>query len=79
MRNFKVRKVIKALRAVGCVPVRTRGSHQSWRTPGGAGLVIVVNHLGASVSRTVLSSVRRVLRAEGLTLDNGSGTEGGQR
>jgi predicted RNA binding protein YcfA (HicA-like mRNA interferase family) len=69
-RRIKVRKLIEVLRALGCEPERTTGSHQTWRTPRGAHLTVVVNHANADVTPTVLSGVRRVLRREGL-LPNG--------
>lgn len=67
---MKVRTLRARLYRIGCSPVRQRGSHEIWRTPKRATLVLKVNHLGAEVSRTVLSSCRRILAAEGRTLED---------
>ncbi len=68
MRNIKVRDILRALRRAGCCAVRTRGSHQIWRTPGGRSFPVVVSHPGSPASRTVLSSILRTLRAENIKL-----------
>lgn len=65
---MKVRKLMSDLRKLGCRPKRCNGSHGTWTTPGGVPFTLVVNHPGADVSATVLASVRRVLRKEGLDL-----------
>jgi len=65
---FKVWQLMNRLRALGCRPLRTPDSHQVWVTPAGRRLTIVVNHLNADVTHTVLFSVKRVLRSEGLLL-----------
>jgi predicted RNA binding protein YcfA (HicA-like mRNA interferase family) len=65
-RRPKVRTLLRDLRALGCQPERAVGSHQIWRTPAGSHVTVVVNHPNADVSSTVLASVRRVLRREGL-------------
>lgn len=64
-----VRKLIRKLRALGCRPARTKGSHQIWLTPGGRHMTVVVNHESADVTPAVLTSVRRVLCREGLLLE----------
>jgi predicted RNA binding protein YcfA (HicA-like mRNA interferase family) len=63
---MKVREMAQKLNSMGCAQIRTNGSHQVWRTPKGGAVTIVCNHSNAEVSKTVLSSVRRVLKAEGL-------------
>lgn len=65
---MKVRKLLLALRSAGCAPLRQKGSHQVWRTPGGAVFTLVVNHPGVEVPRYALVVVRRALEAEGLSL-----------
>lgn len=66
----RVRELLQKLRRIGCYPTVPRGgSHQKWTTPGGAALTVVISHPGAAVSRTVLSSIRRILRRERLVLD----------
>jgi len=64
----RVRRLRKRLRNLGCRPLRTRGSHEVWSTPGGARLVVVCNHLGRDASKPVLASCRRALFLEGLDL-----------
>lgn len=73
-RNLKVRQVIVRLRQLGCRPVRSKGSHQTWKAPNGACCPIKINHLGADMSPRVLSCVRQWLRDAGLDLDGGTGT-----
>ena len=69
----KVRELLQALRRLGCRPSAPRGgSHQKWTTPAGAALTVVISCPGAEVSRTVLTSVRRVLRREHRFLDFGA-------
>lgn len=75
-RRFRVRDLVGALLRHGCRPLRTRGSHQRWATPNGATFGLVVNHPGSDVSNTILASVRRTLRAEGIELASTSGTGG---
>ncbi|WNG47358.1 type II toxin-antitoxin system HicA family toxin [Archangium minus] len=66
----KTRELMKALARLGCRATPPRGgSHQKWTTPRGAALTVVISHPGAEVSRTVLSSIRRILRRERLHLD----------
>jgi predicted RNA binding protein YcfA (HicA-like mRNA interferase family) len=73
---MSVRELLQDLRALGCQPERTSGSHQVWCTPGGTPLPpVVVNHANADVTRLVLSSIRRVLRREGLRLPSEQGKE----
>lgn len=66
---MKVRTLRAKLWRLGCSPIRRRGSHEIWHTPARAMLVLKINHLGAEVSRAVLSSCRRTLAAEGRTLE----------
>jgi predicted RNA binding protein YcfA (HicA-like mRNA interferase family) len=69
-RRIKIRELTRRLTRLGCRPLPTHGgSHQKWVTPGGRSFPIVIDHPGADVTRTVLTSVRRVLRREGLALD----------
>ena len=72
--HLKVRTLLQALRVLGCSPERTTGSHQVWRTPGGAHLTVVVNHANADVTRLVLAAVRHTLRREGLQLGRATRT-----
>jgi predicted RNA binding protein YcfA (HicA-like mRNA interferase family) len=65
---MKVRNLIQLLTQVGCNPTRIEGSHQVWRTPKNQSVPIVVNHKNDEVSRLVLTTVRRVLRSEGIDL-----------
>jgi|GEM_PF-4652364 len=65
----KVREVLQALERLGCRAGPLRGgSHQKWTTPGGAALSVVISRPGAQISRTVLTSIRRILRKERLRL-----------
>lgn len=66
---IRVADLMRYLRELGCQPIRTRGSHQIWRTPRGQSFALVVNHLGHDVSRIVLAVVRRTLAREGLEID----------
>ncbi|WP_073563483.1 type II toxin-antitoxin system HicA family toxin [Archangium sp. Cb G35] len=69
-RRPKIRDLTRLLRRLGCRPLAPHGgSHQKWVTPGGQSFPIVIDHPGADVTRTVLTSVRRVLRREGLVLE----------
>jgi len=66
----RVSELLQALRRIGCQPrARRGGSHHKWTTPGGAALIVVICKPGNRVSRTVLSSIRRILRREHLVLD----------
>ena len=65
-RMTKVRCLLKQLGQLGCRPLRIRGSHQRWVTPGGKRFTAVVSHPGSEVTPGVMSKVRRVLRREGL-------------
>jgi predicted RNA binding protein YcfA (HicA-like mRNA interferase family) len=68
----KVRELLQALERLGCRASAHRGgSHQKWTTPGGAAFPVVIARPGAEVSRTVLTSIRRILRKERLFLDLG--------
>lgn len=65
---MKVRNLVQMLRSVGCTPDRIKGSHQVWITPRRQSVPIVINHPNDEVSRCVLTTVRRVLLAEGINL-----------
>lgn len=66
---MKVRDLMRALRALGCTPVRRKGSHETWKTPGGKGtMTLTVHHPEHTASPVVLASVRRALATENLKL-----------
>jgi predicted RNA binding protein YcfA (HicA-like mRNA interferase family) len=65
---MKVRDLLKHLRKSGCRSLRQTGSHEMWLLPDGNTFPVVVNHLNAEVSMTVLSAARRSLRAAGVPL-----------
>lgn len=66
---MKVRELRAALRAIGCTPLRCRGSHETWATPAGATLPpVVINHLGGEASFGVVVKIVRALRSEGIEL-----------
>lgn len=54
------RELRDALRRLGAVPVRFRGSHEVWRFPDGKIFVAVVNHLADAVDANILSKFRRL-------------------
>jgi predicted RNA binding protein YcfA (HicA-like mRNA interferase family) len=58
-RVVKVRDVLSALRDQGARPLRTRGSHQIWRTESGVTVVVVVNHKNDNCSPIILANVKR--------------------
>ncbi|RKH53322.1 type II toxin-antitoxin system HicA family toxin [Corallococcus llansteffanensis] len=65
----RIRELMDELKHLGCRARPLRGgSHQKWTTPGGAALSVVITRPGDEVSRTVLTSIRRVLRKECLRL-----------
>lgn len=67
---MKIRDLIKRLKELNCVPLRMKGSHQTWRTPGGTGtFVLTVNNPGVPAAEVILSKVRRALKNEGIKLD----------
>ena len=74
-RTIKVRTLVEQLRALGCTPVRTEGSHQVWSIPGAGHVPIVINHANADVSRRVLATLLRALRRAGLRLAGPSGAK----
>lgn len=63
------RDAIDALRRAGAVPVRTRGSHQTWALPTGERQTVVCNHLGARADAGLLAQLRKlaVLPAKGVS------------
>lgn len=60
-RSASWRSLRAVLRDMGAVPVRVRGSHETWRFDDGETFVVVVNHLGDSVPVGVLAQFRRLL------------------
>ena len=64
-RTTPVRLLLKALSDAGAVPVRRRGSHETWRFSNGETVTLQVNHLGAPAAPHVLGHVRRALKAQG--------------
>lgn len=67
---MKIRDLIKRLKELNCVPLRTKGSHQTWRTPGGTGtFVLTVNHPEVPAADVVLSKIKRALKNEGIKLN----------
>lgn len=59
-----IRELLAELRDAGGVPVRTRGSHQQWRLPGGSQVTVPVNHRSANASPVVEKSVRAAIAEE---------------
>ena len=53
------RDALAALRRAGAVPVRTRGSHQTWLLPTGHRQTVVVNHLGDRADAGLLAQLRK--------------------
>lgn len=66
---MKVRELRATLKAMGCRPLRCKGSHETWASPAGATLPpIVVNHSNEEASYGVVVKLARALRAEGIEL-----------
>ena len=65
---MKTKKLLRRLASLGCEAVRQKGSHQTWRTPGGRPFTLVVNHPGVEVQRSALRMIVALLAAEGLRL-----------
>ncbi|MGE0328296.1 MAG: type II toxin-antitoxin system HicA family toxin [Polyangiaceae bacterium] len=57
------RDLRQCLRKLGAEPVRTRGSHEMWRFPGGDMFVVVRNHLDEQVPKNILARFRRLKAA----------------
>ncbi len=49
-----------ALASMGGRPVRTRGSHQTWRLDDGGIFTVVCNHLNDDVPANILAKFRRL-------------------
>ena len=54
------RELRAGLRSLGAEPVRTKGSHEMWRLPGGQMFLVVRNHLADAVPANVLARYRRL-------------------
>lgn len=54
------RQLQAALRQLGAVPVRARGSHQVWLFADGETFVVVINHRGEPVPAGILVRFRRL-------------------
>lgn len=63
-RHPDTRTLIRELRRRGWRAVRTRGSHQTWRSPEGRTLVLTVHHLSRPAGSEVLAAFRRAMREE---------------
>jgi predicted RNA binding protein YcfA (HicA-like mRNA interferase family) len=55
------RDAIAWLVSRGARPLRTKGSHQTWRLPNGKSFVVVCNHLGADMGVRLRAQLRRLL------------------
>lgn len=65
----RVCEVIQELERLGCRAISPRGgSHQKWRTPGGAAMCLVISQPGREITLGVFTHVRRILRRECLFL-----------
>lgn len=67
---MKTRDLRKALRNLGCSPVRQKGSHEVWECPSGRKLPPLVTNQ-REASRCVVMHIMRVLRDEGLSEGKG--------
>ena len=54
------RDAIVLLQTLEARPVRTKGSHQTWRLPGGESFTIVCNHLGHDIGHGLRVKLRRL-------------------
>lgn len=54
------REAVTFLKSVGARPVRTKGSHQTWRLPDGSSFTVVCNHLGADIGHGLRVRLRRL-------------------
>jgi predicted RNA binding protein YcfA (HicA-like mRNA interferase family) len=63
-RSSKIREIQAELRALGARRLRCRGSHECWRLPSGALVVLKVSHPGAPASRVVRGALSRAIRRE---------------
>lgn len=69
MSKMKTRDLIARLNELQCVYAGQTGSHCKYRTPCGQSITFKCNKMNEELSLNVYSSVRRVLRAEGLDID----------
>jgi predicted RNA binding protein YcfA (HicA-like mRNA interferase family) len=53
------RDVLTLLRRLGAVPLRTKGSHQTWALPDGTRQTVLVNHLGRRADWGLLAELRK--------------------
>jgi predicted RNA binding protein YcfA (HicA-like mRNA interferase family) len=60
------RELRSELRRMGASPVRTKGSHETWRLGDGGTFVVVRNHLAASVPIGILLKFRRLRARRGV-------------
>jgi predicted RNA binding protein YcfA (HicA-like mRNA interferase family) len=54
------REVRDVLGNLGAVPLRARGSHETWRFPDGETFIVVINHLADAVPVGILAKFRRL-------------------
>jgi predicted RNA binding protein YcfA (HicA-like mRNA interferase family) len=54
------RQLRVSLRELGARPVRTRGSHETWRFDDGETFIVIVNHLADSVPMGIRVKFRRL-------------------
>lgn len=54
------RQLRVALREMGALPVRVRGSHETWRFSDGESFMVVVNHLADDVPTGIAGKFRRL-------------------
>jgi predicted RNA binding protein YcfA (HicA-like mRNA interferase family) len=60
MKALKWKDIIKELRARGWTPVRSKGSHQQWKSPDGKQtFTTVINHTGKDASPNVVRNFNR--------------------
>lgn len=69
MKRAKLREVRARLRQLGCAQIPFgKGSHETWRTPGGRNVVLSGKYANDEVSVGVLGKVEKALKLEGKTL-----------
>lgn len=54
------RQLRVSLRALGARPIRTRGSHETWRFQDGETFIVIINHVADSVPLGILVKFRRL-------------------
>lgn len=67
--RMRFEEVVKVLEDFGFAEVRTRGSHV-WFAKKGAGQISIPRHEGRWVERAYLDEVRRLLKLDGIDLDD---------